>query len=461
MVRDRDAAGSGPPPASFFASLSFDRRLAAYDVRGSAAWAHALAACGVLTLEEEEAILGGLRTITAELEAGTFPFREELEDIHFNVERRLTELIGPLGGKLHTGRSRNDQVATDLRLYMKDAIDGVTGGLRSFRRETIAQAEAHVDTVMPGYTHLQRAQPILLAHHLMAYVAMAERDSERFRDTRRRTDVLPLGSAALAGTAYAIDREALASDLDFRGGATRNSIDAVSDRDFVVEFEAAAAMAMAHLSRLAEEIVLWSSDEFRFVEVSSDYTSGSSIMPQKRNPDAAELVRGKTGRVYGHLLAMLVTLKGLPLSYNRDLQEDKEGLFDTVDTLLASLDIMTGMMRELRFRPEPMADNARGGFLLATELADYLSRKGVPFRQGHGVVRQLVTEALSVGRNLGELTLEDFRRAAPEFEPDVLAITAESAIAARNVIGGTARGRVTTAIDEARARLASEENDRD
>ncbi|MDA1095827.1 MAG: argininosuccinate lyase, partial [Chloroflexi bacterium] len=248
MVRNRDAARSRPTPASFFASLSFDRRLASYDVRGSAAWAHALADAGVLTHDEEEAILGGLRTIADELKAGTFPFREELEDIHFNVERRLTELIGPLGGKLHTGRSRNDQVATDLRLYVKDAIDGATMGLRSFRRETIAQAEAHLDTVMPGYTHLQRAQPILLAHHLMAYVAMAERDSDRLHDARRRTDLMPLGSAALAGTAYPIDRDALAADLDFRGGATRNSIDAVSDRDFVVEFEAAAAMTMAHLS---------------------------------------------------------------------------------------------------------------------------------------------------------------------------------------------------------------------
>ncbi len=442
--------------AAYFASLVFDRRLAEYDVRGSVAWARALAAAGVLSTDEVEQVTNGLAQISRELETGTFPFRPELEDIHFNVERRLTELIGPLGGKLHTGRSRNDQVALDVRLFVKDAIGGVIEGLAAYRQALVDQAAGHVGTVMPGYTHLQRAQPVLLAHHLMAHEEAAARDSARFNDGLARVDVMPLGSAALAGTAYAIDRAALARDLGFGGGPSRNSIDAVSDRDFIVEFEAAASLTMVHLSRLAEEVVVWSSEEFGFVKVSTDYASGSSIMPQKRNPDAAELVRGKTGRVHGHLVAMLTTLKGLPLAYNRDLQEDKEGLFDTVDTVQSSLGVMAGMVRGLTFRAERMLDASTGGFLLATELADYLAKKGAPFREAHGMVRTLVDDAILAGRSLSDLTIEDYRRASPLFEPDVLEITAESAVKARDVLGGTNPDRVRMAVEEARARLNSE-----
>ncbi|MBI4329233.1 MAG: argininosuccinate lyase, partial [Chloroflexi bacterium] len=360
-----------PDPASYLASLPFDKRLALYDVQGSIAWARALHRAGVLTTAERDKIVQGLASIREKLEKGTFPFRPELEDIHYNVEARLTERIGPLGGKLHTGRSRNDQIATDLRLYVKDAVRQAIARLKDYQRALLAQAEQHLDTVMPGYTHFQRAQPVLLAHHFLAYVEMAQRDAERFLDAYRRTDVLPLGSAALAGTAYPIDREALAKDLGF-SRVSRNSLDAVSDRDFVVEYEAAAALTMAHLSRLAEETVLWSSEEFGFLRVADAYSSGSSIMPQKRNPDIAELARGKTGRVYGHLVGILTLLKGLPLTYNRDLQEDKEGFFDTVDTLLSTLEVFTGMVSTLTVNAERTRQAAQDSNILATDLADYL-----------------------------------------------------------------------------------------
>ena len=444
-------------PAAYFASLAFDRRLAEYDVRGSVAWARALGGARLLSAEEVESVTNGLARVSSELDSGNFPFRPELEDIHFNVERRLTELIGPLGGKLHTGRSRNDQVALDVRLFVKDAIAGTLDALASYRRALVNQASQHVGTVMPGYTHLQRAQPVLLAHQLLAHEEAAVRDAARFRDALARVDVMPLGSAALAGTAYQIDRDALARDLGFGGGPSRNSIDAVSDRDFIVEFEAAASLTMVHLSRLAEEIVVWSSEEFGFVEVASAYASGSSIMPQKRNPDAAELVRGKTGRVHGNLMGLLMTLKGLPLSYNRDLQEDKEGLFDTVDTLNASVDVMSGMVGGLTFRVDRMREAASGGFLLATELADYLAKKGAPFREAHGAVRQLVDGALDAGRSLSDLTLDDYRGVSVLFEEDVLEITVDTAIAARDVSGGTNRARVESAIADARSRIDAEE----
>ncbi len=446
----------GSDPAAFFASLAFDRRLAAYDVRGSVAWARALGRAGVLSDVEVEQVVGGLDAISAELEGGTFPFRPELEDIHFNIERRLTELVGPVGGKLHTGRSRNDQVAVDVRLFVKDAVADAQSGLVEYRRALVEQAARHADAVMPGYTHLQRAQPVLLAHHLLAHEEAAARDAGRFADALRRADVMPLGSAALAGTAYPIDREALARDLGFAGGPSRNSIDAVSDRDFIVEFESAAALVMVHLSRLAEEIVVWSSEEFGFVAVAADYASGSSIMPQKRNPDAAELVRGKSGRVAGHLMATLTVLKGLPLAYNRDLQEDKEGLFDTADTLQASLGAVAGMVEGLEFDVVRMREAASGGFILATELADYLAKKGAPFREAHGAVRTLVDDALAAGRDLSSLTLDDYQRASALFEEDVLGITVDTAIGARDTFGGTNRERVAAAVAEARERLKTE-----
>ena len=456
MTSQPDPAGE---PAAFFASLAFDRRLAPYDVRGSAAWARALGRAGVLSESEVEQVTRGLDEVAAELERGTFPFRPELEDIHFNVERRLTELIGPLGGKLHTGRSRNDQVAVDVRLFVKDAVAAARKGLAAYRRALVGQAARHTGTVMPGYTHLQRAQPVLLAHHMLAHEEAAARDTDRFADALRRTNVMPLGSAALAGTAYPVDRHALARDLGFAGGPSRNSIDSVSDRDFIVEFEAAAALAMAHLSRLAEEIVVWSSDEFGFVQVPLAYASGSSIMPQKRNPDAAELVRGKTGRAVGHLVAALTALKGLPLAYNRDLQEDKEGLFDAADTLVASLGVMAGMVDGLDFRVEEMRRAVSGRALLATELADYLAKKGAPFREAHGAVRRLVEETSDAGRDLADLTLTDYRRASALFDEDVFEITVETAIAARGAVGGTNRERVEAAVAEARGRLEQEEKE--
>ena len=450
-----DGGGEGISPADFLASLSFDRRLAAHDVTGSMAWARALRRAGALTDEETQAILAGLESITGELNSGAFPFRPELEDIHFNVERRLIGIIGPLGGKLHTGRSRNDQIATDTRLYVKDVIRDCLDRLNAFRRALLDAAEANADVIMAAYTHLQRAQPVLLAHHLLAYVEMAERDAGRLRDAYARADVMPLGSAALTGTAYPIDRGALAADLGF-GSVSRNSLDAVADRDFIIEFQAAAALTMAHMSRLAEEIILWSADEFGYVRVGDDYSSGSSIMPQKRNPDIAELARGKVGRVIGDLVAMLTTLKALPLAYNRDLQEDKESLFDAADTLLGSIEMMAGMVASLGFRPATMRAAAEGGFLLATELADYLAARGVPFREAHGIVHDLVEAALAEGKQLRDLTLDDYQRASPHFAEDVLDISVETAIAARNTIGGTAPERVREALIAARARLESD-----
>ncbi len=450
------AEQSGTNPADFLASLSFDWGLGFYDVRGSEAWARALERAGVLDESETQTILGGLESVRAELEAGEFPFRPELEDIHFNIERRLIELIGPVGGKLHTGRSRNDQVATDTRLYVKDVISSALGHLDDYRWALLQQAESNIDVILPGYTHLQRAQPVSLTHHLLAYVEMAERDAGRLRDALTRADVMPLGSAALTGTAYPIDREALAEDLGF-AAVSRNSMDAVADRDYIIEFVSAAALTMTHLSRLAEEIILWSSDEFGFVRVGSDYASGSSIMPQKRNPDIAELVRGKTGRVFGSLVMLLTAVKALPLAYNRDLQEDKEPLLDAADTLLGSLEMMAGMVPTLEFNAERMRAAAESGFLLATELADYLAAKGVPFREAHGIVNDLVKNAMDSGKELRDLTLDDYRRASEHFEQDVLDITVDSAVAKRDVIGGTAPNRVREAIAAARARLESNE----
>ena len=449
------ARQSNTSPADFLASLPFDQRLAYHDVTGSIAWARALRRAGVLTDDEAQTIIGGLQSIREELESSKFPFRPELEDIHFNIERRLIELIGPLGGKLHTGRSRNDQIATDTRLYVKDAIEAALTRLNAYRHALLEQAEQGIDAILPGYTHLQRAQPVLLAHHLLAYVEMAERDAGRLRDALARADVMPLGSAALTGTAYPIDREALATDLGF-AAVSRNSMDAVADRDYIIEFLAAATLTMTHLSRLCEEIILWSSDEFGYVRVGGDYASGSSIMPQKRNPDIAELVRGKTGRVIGDLVALLTTVKALPLAYNRDLQEDKEPLFDAADTLLGSIEMMAGMVPTLEFRPERMRAAAQSGFLLATELADYLAAKGVPFREAHGIIHDLVQSATADGKQLRDLTLEDYRRASERFEQDVLDITVETAIAKRDIVGGTAPNRVRDAIADARVRLEAE-----
>ena len=413
---------------------------------------------GILSGGEVEAICGGLDAIEAEIESGEFPFREELEDIHMNVETRLAELIGEAAGRLHTARSRNDQVALDVRLFLRDAIDDAIAGLRGFQGALLSQAEGNADAIMPGYTHLQQAQPVLVAHHMLAYFEMAQRDIERLGDCRRRVNVLPLGAGALAGVTYPIDREFVARELGFDSVA-RNSMDAVSDRDFLVEFHAAAALAMMHLSRLAEEMIIWTSEEFGFAKLAPEYTTGSSIMPQKRNPDVAELARGKTGRVYGNLMALLTTLKALPLAYNKDMQEDKEGLFDTVDTLNATLDAFAGMVETMTINRERTRRAAEAGVysgILATDLADYLVSKGVPFREAHGATKSLVAYAAEKNTGLDKLSLEEYRRYSALFDDDVFAITVESSLAARASQGGTAPERVKEALSQAREMLRSQ-----
>ena len=366
-----------------------------------------------------------------------------------NIEARLIEKVGEIGGKLHTARSRNDQVALDLRLFTKEAISETLLKLKGFQQALISLAEANKDVVMPGYTHLQPAQPVLLAHHLLAYFEMLERDVARFRDCLKRTDVMPLGSGAISGVAYNIDREFLAQELGF-SQISRNSMDAVSDRDFVIEYEAAACLCMMHLSRLAEEIILWSSAEFNFIELDEAYATGSSIMPQKKNPDVAELVRGKTGRVYGKLMALLTTMKALPLSYNRDMQEDKEGLFDTVDTLLSSLEVFTGVVKTLRVKTENIEPAVRQGYILATDLADYLVKKGEPFRIAYVIVARLVSYAMEKDKSFAELSLSEYQDFSPLFGEDVYTITVESSIAAKDVIGGTAPRQVGQALAAAK-----------
>jgi argininosuccinate lyase len=452
----RFSEGADPSAEAFTSSLSFDRRLWPYDLAGSAAWARALAQAKLITPAELESLLAGIEAVRAELEGGRFPFRRELEDIHMNVERRLVELAGPVGGKLHTGRSRNDQIALDERLYLRDAIDGVDAGLREVQRALVAQAETHRETPMPGYTHLQRAQPVLLAHHLLAYVFMLERDRQRFHDCRARVNVMPLGAAALAGTAFAIDREALARDLGM-SGPSPNSMDAVADRDFLVEFLAHAAIVGMHGSRLAADLTLWATAEFGFVEFSDAFATGSSIMPQKKNPDVAELIRGKTGRLYGNLTAALTTMKGLPLTYNSDMQEDKEPLFDTVDTLEAMFRVLPPMLGSLTFRVERMREAAGAHYSTATDLADYLVRQGVPFREAHEVVGKAVRHAIAQGRELGDLPLEDLRRFSPLIGRDVYAaLTVEASLRARAAVGGTAPEAVRQQLAQVRAWLTRE-----
>jgi argininosuccinate lyase len=434
----------------FLRSLPFDRRLWPEDVAGSRAYARALRAAGVLSESEAAAIDAGLQAIAAELEAGG-PLPDEGEDVHMTIEGLLTQRIGAAGGKLHTGRSRNDQVATDLRLYVRraggllvQAVDRLAGALRQ-------RAAEQIETVMPGYTHTQRAQPVLLAHHLLAYVEMLRRDRGRLQDALQRANVMPLGAGALAGSGFPIDRQALARELGF-SSPSANSLDAVSDRDFVLELLAALSILMLHLSRLAGEIVLWTSAEFAFAELPDRLASGSSMMPNKKNPCAAELVRAKSGRVGGALVSMLLVLKGLPLAYNRDLQEDKEGLFDAVDTSLDSLAVMSILVQGLQFKVERMRAAALEGNTLATEAADYLVRRGLPFRQAHRAVGSAVAYAAAAGRRLESLTLEELRRFSPLFDGDVFEhLTLEHALAARAVYGGTAPARVKEALAGAEA----------
>ena len=451
----RFAAGADPAAERFTGSLAFDRRLAPQDVTGSIAWARALARARLLTDAERDAIVKGLETIRAELEAGTFPFRPELEDIHTNVERRLVELVGEVGGKLHTGRSRNDQIALDERLYLKDAVARARAGLRAVQSALVTRADETTTAAMPGYTHLQRAQPIVLAHHLLAYVFMLERDRERLAGCATRADRLPLGAGALAGTGFAIDREALARELGF-AGVTSNSLDAVSDRDYILEYLAAAAIAGMHVSRLAADLTLWATAEFGFVEFADAFATGSSIMPQKKNPDVAELVRGKSGRLYGNLVAVLTTMKGLPLAYNSDMQEDKEPFFDSADTLEGVLVVLPPLLASLTFRTERMRAAAGADYATATDLADYLVRKGLPFRQAHEVVGRIVRLALERGVGLEALPVETLRGFSPLIDADVReAVTVEASLRARAVSGGTAPVAVAKALAEARALVGS------
>jgi argininosuccinate lyase len=407
-----------------------------------------LAKQGSIPQENAELITSALRSIRDEIERGEFDFKVELEDIHMNIENRLFEKIDDVAGQLHTARSRNDQIALDMRLFLKEAIGETIGKLKDFQQVLIDVAESNRDVIMPGYTHLQQAQPILLAHHLLAYFEMFQRDVERFQDCLKRTDVLPLGSGALAGVTYNIDRDFVARQLGF-SRVSKNSIDAVSDRDFVIEYASAAALTMMHLSRLAEEIVLWSSAEFDFLEIDDAYATSSSIMPQKKNPDIPELIRGKTGRVYGSLMSLLTVMKGLPLAYNRDMQEDKEQLFDTVDTLISCLDVFARLTKTLKVNAERML-NAVNNYTLATDLADYLTKREVPFREAYNIVGNLVKYAISKGKNFQELDLKEYHKFSPLFDDDVHDINVEASVASRNAMGGTAPKQVAIALARAK-----------
>ena len=448
-MRDRFTKDVDKSVVKYTSSISYDKRLYRQDIAGSVAHARMLAKKGVISEKDAERIVMALSAIREEIEGGSFAFRDDLEDIHMNIEARLIEKIGDVGRKLHTARSRNDQVTLDMRLFVKEAISQAIEELKGLQSTLLDVAEANRDEIIPGYTHLQRAQPVLFAHHLLAYFEMLQRDVERFRDSLKRTDVLPLGSGALAGVPYPIDRDFLARELGF-SRISQNSMDAVSDRDFIIEFQASASTTMMHLSRLAEELVLWSSEEFGFVEIDDAYTTGSSIMPQKKNPDVAELARGKTGRVYGNLMAMLTIMKALPLSYNRDMQEDKEGFFDTVDTLLSTVEVFTGMVATLKVKGEVTRHAADGGYTLATDLADYLVGKGVPFREAHVIMGRLVHYAVEKGKTLRDLSLDDYKSSSQLFEEDVYNVTAETSIAARNVPGGTAPEQVAQQLAMAR-----------
>jgi argininosuccinate lyase len=435
---------------AFTASVSFDQRLYAHDIAGSKAHARMLAKVGVLTAAECEAIVAGLGEIQDEIERGEFDWSIAREDVHMNIEARLIERIGEVGKKLHTGRSRNDQVATDIRLYLRDEISAILAELQRLQTALVALAEQEADTIMPGFTHLQTAQPVTFGHHLLAWFEMLKRDHGRLTDCARRANVMPLGAAALAGTSYPLDRAYTAELLGFDAPA-ENSLDAVSDRDFAIEFVAAAALTMTHLSRCSEELILWASAQFDFIELGDSFCTGSSIMPQKKNPDVPELIRGKTGRVNGHLVSLLTLMKGQPLAYNKDNQEDKEPLFDAIDTLKASLRVFADMIPAITPKREFMREAARRGFSTATDLADYLVRKGVPFRDAHEVVGKAVRLGVDSGRDLAEMELAELQQFSGRIEADVFQVlTLEGSVAARDILGGTAPAQVRAAVQRAR-----------
>ncbi|MCW8963877.1 MAG: argininosuccinate lyase [Gammaproteobacteria bacterium] len=438
---------------AFSESVSFDKRLYAHDIKGSMAHARMLASVGILTEDELESILTGLDNIRLDIERGDFFWSSELEDVHMNIEARLTDRIGEAGKKLHTGRSRNDQVATDIRLYLRDIIDDTIGLLKQCRHALIDLAETNVDTIMPGFTHMQAAQPVTFGHHLLAWHEMLFRDTERMVDCRWRVNVMPLGSAALAGTSYPIDRNMTAELLGF-DTITENSLDAVSDRDFAIEFLSASALIMTHLSRMSEELVLWASPQFNFIELPDSYCTGSSIMPQKKNPDVPELIRGKSGRVTGNLVSLLTIMKSQPLAYNRDNQEDKEPLFDSIDTVKICLELFAGMVPLIRANAKNMREAAFRGYSTATDLADYLVRKGVAFRDAHEIVGKSVAYGIENNKDLSECSLDELRQFSSQIDDDVFAVlTLEGSIAARNHIGGTAPEQVRAAIERARTKL--------
>lgn len=438
---------------TFTSSVSFDRRLWRYDIEGSIAHAKMLGKQKIISKKDMELILKGLEEIREEMEKGKFKFSDELEDVHMNIEHALIKKIGPTGGKLHTARSRNDQIALDLRLFLRDEIKEIMRLIKGFQDVIVTLAERFIDIIMPGYTHLQKAQPVLLGHYLLAYLEMLERDRDRFDDCLKRVDVLPLGSAALAGTGLPIDREYVGRLLKFPA-ISRNSMDAVSDRDFVIEFLSASSMLMVHLSRLSEDLILWGSAEFGFIDLPDAYATGSSIMPQKKNPDVLELIRGKAGRVFGHLMAMLTVLKGLPLTYNRDMQEDKEAVFDTVDTLKSCLSVLIGMAPVIRFNKEAMEKAAQDGFLVATDLAEYLVQKGIPFREAHESVGRIVRYCIEKNKTFRDLSLREFRRFSGLIEEDVFNyLTLNESISRKNSYGGTARERVLEVIKQIKTEL--------
>lgn len=454
---DRFEGSLHPAIALFNASIGFDIELIEYDITGSIAHARMLGKTGIVSPEEADRLVAGLEQIREEYRSGNFNPGVDKEDIHFAVELRLTEIIGDTGKKLHTARSRNDQVGTDIRLYLRDQIDEIRDQIREFQQVLVDIAENHVETLIPGYTHLQRAQPISLAHHLLAYFQMAERDYQRLGEIRARTNISPLGCGALAGTTFPIDRHYSAELLNFEK-VYSNSLDGVSDRDFAIEFMAAASLIVVHLSRLSEEIILWASQEFSFITLTDSCATGSSIMPQKKNPDVPELVRGKTGRVFGHLQALLTLMKGLPLAYNKDLQEDKEALFDGVKTVRVCLEAMTVLLSEgIRFRTDRLAEAVAEDFSNATDVADYLAARGVPFREAYNLVGKVVKTSLAAGKLLKDLTIEEWRALHPAFGEDIYeAIAPRTVVAARNSYGGTGFERVRAALSEARAILQAD-----
>ena len=452
---DRFESALHPAIAIFNASIGFDIELIEYDLTGSIAHAKMLGKTDIIPLEEVDKLVAGLEQIRTEYHQGEFTPGVEAEDIHFAVERRLTEIVGDVGKKLHTARSRNDQVGTDVRLYLREEITNIRGKLREFQLVLLELAENNIETLIPGYTHLQRAQPLSLAHHLLAYVQMAQRDWERLADVYKRTNISPLGCGALAGTTFPIDRQYSAELLKF-DAVYENSLDGVSDRDFAIEFLCAASLIMVHLSRLSEEMILWASEEFNFIKLKDSCATGSSIMPQKKNPDVPELVRGKTGRVFGHLQALLVMMKGLPLAYNKDLQEDKEGLFDGVKTVKACLEAMTILLAEgIEFNTVRLNSAVGEDFSNATDVADYLAAKGIPFREAYNLVGKVVKKSLAVGKLLKDLSLEEWQQLHPAFEEDIYqAIAPQTVVSARNSYGGTGFEQVKSAIAKAKSRLS-------